>query len=72
MRCGWAPMLAHFHRLPDFLRDFLLHQSPFGSFLRIPAIHGHYNFFRALVEWWWFDTHTFHFPYGEMTILPEH
>ena len=65
-------MLVHFRHLPDFLRDFLLHQSPFGSFLRIPAIHGHYNFFRALVERWLFETHTFHFPYEEMTILPEH
>ena len=50
----------------------MLHQSPFGSFLRIPAIHGHYNFFRALAERWRFETHTFHFPNDEMTILPEH
>ena len=65
-------MLAHFQRLPQFLQDFLLHQSPFGSFLRIPAIHRHYNFFRALAGRWRFETHTFHFPFGEMTILPEH
>ena len=55
-------MLAHFHYLPDFLQDFLLHQSPFSSFLWIPAIHGHYNFFWALVEQWRFEMHTFHFP----------
>ena len=27
---------------------------------------------RALAEWWWHEIHTFHFPYGEMTVLPEH
>ena len=69
---GWAPMLAHFRRLPGFLQDFLLHHSPFYSFPRIPAIHGHYQFFRALAERWRFESHTFHLPYEEITILPKH
>ena len=72
MTCGWASMLAHFLRLSQFLWDFLLRQSRFGSFLSIPAIHGHYNFFWALPGRWRFETHIFHFPYGEMTIQPEH
>ena len=72
MRCHWAPMLEHFQRLPPYLREFLLHRTPFGSFLWIPAIHGHYPFFRALAERWWHETHTFHFPHEEMMVLPEH
>ena len=65
-------MLEHFQRLPEHLRVFLLHCTPFRSFLQIPAIHGHYPFFRALAKRWWHETHTFDFPYGEMTVLPEH
>ena len=72
MRCCWAPMLVHFWCLSQFLQDFLLHQSPFGSLLWIPAIHGHYLFFQVLAERWWHETHTFHFPYEEMIVLPDH
>ena len=65
-------MLEHFQLLLLHLREFLLHYTPFGSFLQIPTIHGHYLFFRALTERWRHETHMFHFPYGEMTVLPEH
>ena len=70
--CHWAPMLEHFGQLPAHLQEFLLHRTPFGSLLQIPAIHGHYLFFQALVERWRHETHTFHFPYREMAMLPEH
>lgn len=65
-------MVEHFRHLPMHLREFLLHYTPFGSFLWIPAIHGHYLLFRALAERWQHETHTFHFPYREMTMLPQH
>ena len=65
-------MLEHFGRLLAHLQEFLLHRTPFGSLQQILAIHGHYLFLWALAERWRHETHMFHFPYGEMAVLPEH